>query len=363
MRRVRSSCRARGRAALTACTGSDEPGEGCGVSPPRRKASSTPAHPSQKVVFIVKENRTFDNMFGRFPGADGARHGFFHDGTRVPLTRRARTSIRTTSATISSRAWSSSTGAEMNGFDLIPGGREPLGFTQYHREDIPNYWRYRGNLRTCRPHVLVDVWTHDPGAHVHRGGHRGERRLQQADTRGRPGALLRGCPRAFHKFSNTTVDALGTHRPVAKIEATPQRIPLASTSGRSSRPGGEGHLVEVLRATDQFHNALLAVEEIRLTDRWKNVGIRSDSWWTLGGQPAAVSYVLPPNKYNEHPHSRRPQHLCRRELDGPQVNAVMGGPIGSAPRSSSRGTTSGAFTTTSPPQVSTIWALAPGSRS
>src|ERR1035437_6633703 len=28
--------------------------------------------PIEHVIFIVKENRTFDNYFGRFPGADGA---------------------------------------------------------------------------------------------------------------------------------------------------------------------------------------------------------------------------------------------------------------------------------------------------
>src|SRR5690348_8589622 len=27
--------------------------------------------PIKHVVFIVKENRTFDNLFGRYPGADG----------------------------------------------------------------------------------------------------------------------------------------------------------------------------------------------------------------------------------------------------------------------------------------------------
>src|SRR5438128_11943675 len=27
------------------------------------------------IVFLIKENRTFDTMFGRFPGANGARYG------------------------------------------------------------------------------------------------------------------------------------------------------------------------------------------------------------------------------------------------------------------------------------------------
>jgi len=38
------------------------------------------------VVFILKENHTFDNYFGAFPGADGASRGKIHTGATVPLT-------------------------------------------------------------------------------------------------------------------------------------------------------------------------------------------------------------------------------------------------------------------------------------
>src|SRR5687768_14286456 len=41
--------------------------------------------PIKHVVFIVKENRTFDNYFGRYPGADGATHGKVSTGERIPL--------------------------------------------------------------------------------------------------------------------------------------------------------------------------------------------------------------------------------------------------------------------------------------
>ena len=37
------------------------------------------------VVFLIKENRTFDTLFGRFPGADGATSGTNCDGETVPL--------------------------------------------------------------------------------------------------------------------------------------------------------------------------------------------------------------------------------------------------------------------------------------
>ena len=37
------------------------------------------------VVFIVQENRSFDNVFHGFPGADTAQTGVMHDGTTVTL--------------------------------------------------------------------------------------------------------------------------------------------------------------------------------------------------------------------------------------------------------------------------------------
>ncbi|MFL5736749.1 MAG: alkaline phosphatase family protein, partial [Actinomycetota bacterium] len=42
--------------------------------------------PIKHVVFLIKENRTFDQLFGTFPGANGQSWGM--DGsTRRPLTR------------------------------------------------------------------------------------------------------------------------------------------------------------------------------------------------------------------------------------------------------------------------------------
>jgi phospholipase C len=37
------------------------------------------------VVIIVQENRTFDNIFLGYPGAESKRYGYMHDGTRVKL--------------------------------------------------------------------------------------------------------------------------------------------------------------------------------------------------------------------------------------------------------------------------------------
>src|SRR5580692_5259153 len=37
------------------------------------------------IVFIVKENRTFDNYFGTFPGANGATKGTLSNGQTIAL--------------------------------------------------------------------------------------------------------------------------------------------------------------------------------------------------------------------------------------------------------------------------------------
>ena len=43
--------------------------------------------PVKNIVFMIKENRTFDTYFGRFPGARGATTGGTCDGGTAPLRR------------------------------------------------------------------------------------------------------------------------------------------------------------------------------------------------------------------------------------------------------------------------------------
>ncbi len=77
---------------------------------------------------------------------------------------------------------------------------------------------------------------------------------------------------------------------------------------------------------EQFHNPLLAVDEIRNTERWEHVidpaRFLEDA---AAGSLPQVSYVLPPAKWNDHPHPGR--SLCVGEnWTIEQVSAVMQGP-------------------------------------
>jgi hypothetical protein len=52
-------------------TGDLPPGRAADEQSTHRPAAAAPS-PIKHIVFILEENRSFDNVFGRFPGADGA---------------------------------------------------------------------------------------------------------------------------------------------------------------------------------------------------------------------------------------------------------------------------------------------------
>ena len=70
------------------------------ATPIEESPVARPKVPIEKIVVIVKENRTFDNLFGRYPGADGATSALTSSGSEVRLKRRPIAS-RMTSATAS----------------------------------------------------------------------------------------------------------------------------------------------------------------------------------------------------------------------------------------------------------------------
>src|SRR5579859_753483 len=94
----------------------------------------------QHTVFILKENHTFDNYFGTFPGADGATSGAISTGQVVSLSHMADTSVAGLC-----NSWTCAIqgmdGGKMDQFNLIYGGAL-IAYTQLNAQDIPNYWAY-----------------------------------------------------------------------------------------------------------------------------------------------------------------------------------------------------------------------------
>lgn len=93
----------------------------------------------EHTVIILKENHTFDNYFGTFPGADGATSGLTSSGLVVPLAPMP-DAYRASLCNSWDCAIQAMDGGGMDRFDLISGG-----FTAYSQAtelEIPNYWAY-----------------------------------------------------------------------------------------------------------------------------------------------------------------------------------------------------------------------------
>ena len=109
--------------------------------PPVVDASKfTTTWPIKHVVFIVKENRSFDSMFGLFPGADGATTGRVGN-TVVPLTKGTDGRLPHDLSHDYTRALADWNGGKMNGFAYDANSRH-WAYTELHPEQIPQYWHW-----------------------------------------------------------------------------------------------------------------------------------------------------------------------------------------------------------------------------
>ena len=129
---------------------------GCRAGGGSEGASRIETHPAagdglqkiQHIVFLIKENRTFDQYFGTFPGADGATTGKIATGETVPLTQAPDEAPYDLG-----HSWRDAlvaiNGGKMNFFDqVVMGDNEGyhLAYTQFHEADIPNYFAYAKNF-------------------------------------------------------------------------------------------------------------------------------------------------------------------------------------------------------------------------
>ena len=114
---------------------------------PLTHASASPAqarYPIDHVVIIDRENHSFDNIFGTFPGASGTTSGRLPTGKVVALGRTPDHTLLDINHSGGAAAYAVNSG-RMNQFNLLPGavqnGRD-IALSQYRKQDILSYWRY-----------------------------------------------------------------------------------------------------------------------------------------------------------------------------------------------------------------------------
>ena len=145
----------------TSCSGGG--GSSSGTPPLARPTpTSAPGMKIQHVVLIIQENRSFDNFFATFPGADGTTTGKTHDGKTIKLVKAdlpGKDLNHMHSGFVAECDFQGSA-CKMDGFDTIgfgaSGQNGPAGTYPYRYIDpaqIAPYWDDGQAVRARRPPV------------------------------------------------------------------------------------------------------------------------------------------------------------------------------------------------------------------
>jgi phospholipase C len=103
--------------------------------------------PIKRVVYLMLENRSFDNLFGRFPGADGTTVGVSL-GQEVPMRRCPDWLPGDIPHDLSAHI-KNQNGGTQDGFAI--GAFGPMyAYSQFYPDDIPAYWQW------AKEYVLSD---------------------------------------------------------------------------------------------------------------------------------------------------------------------------------------------------------------
>lgn len=134
-------------AAAVVSAGALESAQAVGVRPTAtvRPAVGSPTTPITHVIIVLKENRSFDQYFGRFPGVDGATTGKLHNGKTIALGPGIDPPPNDINHNYQSFELAYDNGKN-DGFDLEQGaftadGRN-FAYTSMEQSQIPNYWHY-----------------------------------------------------------------------------------------------------------------------------------------------------------------------------------------------------------------------------
>ncbi|MBI3660446.1 alkaline phosphatase family protein [Candidatus Acetothermia bacterium] len=268
----------------------------------------------QHIVFIIKENRTFDNYFGTFPGAEGATQGMISTGKVIPL---GHTPDRTSHDI--DHSWQAALraidGGKMDKFDLIAGGNlngEYLAYTQLYEKDIPNYFAYARNF------VLADrMFSSLTGPsfpnHLYTVGAQSGGAINNPNSRG-----VWGCD----ADDNSRVEVMDEQGNVTRqfpcfdFQTLADLLQAANISWEYYAPG-KGQAGYIWSALD-------AIKHIRQTSLWIEHVVPTSQFVedAKAGKLPAVSWIVT-GRESEHP----PDSSCLGEnWTLQQLNALMQGP-------------------------------------
>lgn len=265
-------------------------------------------YPIEHVVFIVKENRTFDNYFARYPGAEGTRTGRTSTGEVVTLTP-ATDVLEPDLGHSFLDGVTAINGGRMNGFDKILNGETLNGYTSFTRRGIPNYWAYADNF-VLGDHMFSSMYGPTFPEHLYTIGAQAARVTGNKLETNEPGGYCDDPGETVYRFQRLTDQEL------KEVMAAEERVDL----------GRIGDFWERVRACFDFKvlpdlldrkkipwryyadegswmNAMLAIKHMRFSKHWgKDIIPEENVLPDIRKERLAnVSWIVPGPGVNEHP--------------------------------------------------------------
>jgi phospholipase C len=271
----------------------------------------------QHIIFIVKENRSFDNYFGLYPGANGATRGTTSTGQVLPLRHTPDEVVDI------DHEWNAALTAVDNGkmdrFDLIPLGDvngQYLAYSQLYPSDIPNYYKYAQNF------VLAD----NMFSSVHGDSFENHLYIIAAQAggmitqkKGAPSSNTWGCdanPDFLLQTLDETDGVISEIFPCVDFQTVADSLDNAGLSWKYYAPseGQDGYVYSTYDEINHIRNTSLWTEHVV-----PDTQFMADA---ASGNLPAVSWLVT-GPANEHP----PASSCAGEnWTVQQINSVMNGP-------------------------------------
>jgi phospholipase C len=310
--------------------------------------------PIEHVVFIVKENRTFNNYFATYPGAEGATRGGTirctedgcSDGPMVDL--QPATDVQPHDLTHCFRCGLVAiNGGKMNGFNRMNGvipmpedravkfGRDLSGYVYHDRDTLPNYWAYADRF-VLADHFFTSMYGPTLPEHLytvaadakyivdnksttdHEGSYCDD--PTEHATRFNPGEArefeeeILDLEREITRNGSNTYDLAhywGSIRLCFDMEVLPDQLEEAGISWK------------YYANENAWMNALQMIRHVRYGPMWQKVEPPEDFVQDVrAGEMPDVSWIVPSESYNEHPGGGK--SVCAGEnWTVHQVNTIM----------------------------------------
>jgi phospholipase C len=277
------------------------------------------ASPIQHIVFILKENRTFDNYFGNYPGTNGASKGVVKvNGIDqvIPLNPFQDVSIDY------GHAWPNAhmayDGGAMDRFNQGSCNKAPYPCYQAaQRSDIPNYWAYADHY-LLNDNAFTDIETGSFPNHMYTVAGASGTDLAHSAIDNPHGGW--GCDAP----SNSTVQLFnGTVQyPCFKVPTLADEMTSAGVSWKfyAAQKGQAGFIWNSLDDFAQDRNGPAWTNDVP----WQQFATDA-----ANNNLPAFSWLVPPSVVNEHAGLNR--SVCTGEnWTVQQINAVMQSPAWSS---------------------------------